>query len=107
MKLNLVGILFVIISTAHTIFSLVPESHAFSGLNEPDSAFYLGGIQVNEPDQTKWISGLKTSGMNTVSVTVYAWQGVWDSDDIKFYEYVDETKVEEIREAKAKGLKVI
>ena len=72
-----------------------------------ESSFYLGGIQVNEPDQSKWVSGLKTSGMNTVSVTVYGWQGLWDSDDIKFFEEDDETKIEEIRAAKSMGLNVV
>jgi hypothetical protein len=37
--------------------------------------FMLGGIQVNEPSQEKWMSVLKDAKMNTVSITVYARQG--------------------------------
>ena len=76
-------------------------------ITRADPPFYLGGIQVNEPDQSEWVSGLKTSGMNTVSITVYGWQGPWDSDIINFFDDGDETKVEEIRAAKSTGLSVI
>jgi hypothetical protein len=36
------------------------------------SPFYIGGIQVNEPDHRHWVDTLDEIGMNTVAVTVYA-----------------------------------
>lgn len=71
-----------------------------------EQAFYLGGIQVNEPDHDDWVSTLKDVGMNTVSVTVYARQGIWNSDNIWWDEH-DESVVSEIRTAKANGMNVI
>lgn len=87
---------------------LLPAQSALSSTDRiaSESAFYLGGIQVNEPDQHKWVSDLKRSGMNTVSVTVYAWQGLWDSSEINDFEE-DIDKVQEIRAAKSAGLNVI
>ena len=71
---------------------------------EPD--FYLGGVQVNEPDHQAWVQTLAESGMNTVAVTVYARQGDWDSANLWFSE--DEPwVVQEIRAAKTRGLHVI
>ena len=72
--------------------------------NQPD--FYLGGIQVNEPDNKVWVQTLKKVGMNTVSVTVYAKQGDWDSDNLWFDEK-NEGVVNEIRVAKEEGLAVV
>ena len=69
-------------------------------------SFYLGGIQVNEPNTNEWVSSLKDVGMNTVSVTVYARQGIWNSDNIWWNEH-DESVVHEIRAAKEQGLKVV
>ena len=67
--------------------------------------FYLGGIQVNEPDVKEWVQGLKKADMNTVEVTVYAQQGDWDSDNLWFDE-TNEWVIQEIREAKAQNLHV-
>ena len=67
--------------------------------------FYLGGIQVNEPDVKEWVQGLKKADMNTVEVTVYAKQGDWDSDNLWFDE-TNEWVIQEIREAKAQNLHV-
>ncbi len=69
-------------------------------------SFYLGGIQVNEPNTNEWVTLLKDVGMNTVSVTVYARQGIWNSDNIWWNEQ-DESVVHEIRAAKKQGLKVV
>ena len=70
------------------------------------SAFYLGGIQVNEPNHQEWVSTLREVGMNTVSVTVYLRQGVWNSDNI-WWEEEEPYVVHEIEVAKAKGMKVV
>ena len=48
--------------------------------------FYLGGIQVNEPDHQVWVEALDEDGFNTVAITVYAKQGDWDSDNLWFEE---------------------
>jgi len=68
--------------------------------------FYLGGIQVNEANQTKWAATLKEAQMNTVAVTVYAMQGRWDSDSLQI-PLKDEGVMNEIKAAKAAGLNVI
>ncbi|MFT4678785.1 MAG: hypothetical protein ACI84C_001570 [Flavobacteriales bacterium] len=61
---------------------------------------------INEADHERWVSSLSDVGMNTVSTTVYARQGIWNSDNIWWNE--EEVAVEsEIRTAKAKGLKVV
>lgn len=70
---------------------------------EPD--FYLGGIQINEPDDREWIATLDAVGMNTVSVTVYARQAEWDSEKLVF-DLADTVAVQEIRLAKAAGMQV-
>ncbi|MCB1036641.1 MAG: hypothetical protein KDD47_22640, partial [Acidobacteria bacterium] len=73
---------------------------------ERDDDFLLGGIQVNEPDHGKWVRSLREAGMNTVSVTVYAHQGDWNTDHLWFDEE-NEAVLHEIRAAKAAGLKVV
>jgi len=61
---------------------------------------------VNEPDTSAWVQELKVAEMNTVEVTVYATQGEWDSADLR-YEPQNDGIVQEIRTAKAEGLKVV
>jgi len=68
--------------------------------------FYLGGIQVNEPDHELWFDALERSGMNTVSTTVYAKQGDWDTAHL-WWEEEEPAVVREIRGAKALGLHVV
>jgi Glycoside Hydrolase Family 113 len=69
-------------------------------------SFYLGGIQVNEPDPVKWVQTLKGARMNTIAVTVYSYQGDWDSDQLSFKR--NNVGLErEVRAAKAEGLKVV
>lgn len=69
-------------------------------------SFYLGGIQVNEPDPVKWIQTLKRERMNTIAVTVYSYQGAWDTDQLTFKK--ENPGLEsEVRAAKAEGLKVV
>lgn len=68
--------------------------------------FYLGGIQVNEPNHEIWVNTLKNIGMNTVEVTVYAKQGDWDSDNL-WWEEEEPYVVQEIQAAKKAGLKVV
>lgn len=78
-----------------------------AALNELEKkTFYLGGIQVNEADLDKWTNTLQKVGMNTVEVTNYGKQWYWNSDEITFDENVS-GQINEIREAKKKGLKVI
>lgn len=72
----------------------------------PQQSFFLGGIQVNEPDYESWIQTLKETGFNTVAVTVYARQGDWDNPNLWFAEEA-EWVVKEIRIAKKSGLKVV
>ena len=72
---------------------------------EPPS-FLLGGIQVNEDDHEYWAEALKYSGMNTVSVTVYAKQGDWESDNL-WYEDEEPAVVAEIRTAIEQDLNVV
>ena len=68
--------------------------------------FYLGGIQVNEADHTRWVERLEAVGMNTVAVTVYAKQGDWDSGNL-WWEEEEPGVVAEIRTAREHGLEVI
>lgn len=70
------------------------------------STFYLGGIQVNEPDHGAWIEALAASGLNTVAVTVYARQGDWDSADLCFEEE-EPWVVGEAVVAKSRGLHAV
>ena len=82
----------------------------FMGCNKASlsETFYLGGIQVNEPDSRNWVKTLKSSGMNTVSVTVYARQGKWDTDEISFDSPQENAGIiSEIRAAKAEDLSVV
>ena len=67
--------------------------------------FMLGGIQINEPDQNTWCQTLVDNGFNTLQVTVYVRQGIWDSADLRVNP-VDEGTVQKIRAAHSAGLKV-
>ena len=67
--------------------------------------FLLGGIQVDEPDNEKWVKTLKDAGMNTVPVTVYAKQGDWNTDNL-WYDKTNIYVIDEIRTAKKMGLDV-
>ncbi|MGD1845678.1 MAG: hypothetical protein ACFB10_09835 [Salibacteraceae bacterium] len=80
-----------------------PDKASSSKVHLP---FLLGGIQVNEPDHQKWVETLHGDGMNTVSVTVYAKQGDWDSDNL-WWEAEEAAVVREIQTAKASGLRVV
>jgi flavodoxin len=87
--------------------SAINPSFSNGSSNTADTnSFYLGGIQVNEANQNKWVKTLQASGMNTVEVTVYAKQGDWDSDNLWFDE-VDEGVLKEIRAARKRGMKVV
>jgi len=68
--------------------------------------FLLGGIQVNEADHERWFDALENAGMNTVSATVYAMQGDWDTDHL-WWEDEEDAVLMEIRGAKRRGLKVV
>lgn len=70
------------------------------------SDFYLGGIQINEADDQVWVDQLATAGMNTVEVTVYATQGNWNDNNL-WFEESNAGVINEIRQAKARGLKVV
>ena len=100
MKRLFVLSLFVVLS-----IKLLTTVTALPIANTGSESFYLGGIQVNEPDVKEWVQGLKKANMNTVEVTVYAHQGDWDSDNLWFDE-TNEGVIQEIREAKKQGLHV-
>ena len=67
---------------------------------------YVGGIQVEEPDHARWASFLKADGFNTVSATVYAKQGDWDSSMLWWNE-AEPSVQSEIRASKAADLRVV
>lgn len=76
------------------------------GMVQNTSPLMLGGVQMNEGDQQAWVKNLVRSGMNTVEVTVYAQQGRWFDNNLWFGDVSDAT-LEEIRTAKAAGMKVV
>lgn len=69
--------------------------------------FMLGGIQVNEPSQEKWMSVLKDAQMNTVSITVYARHGYWNENHLYWDNDTDDNVIYEIQTAKKHGMKVV
>lgn len=81
----------------------------FACQNTPKSIvddFFLGGISINEKYMDDWTDTFHYVGMNTVEVTVYAkqWEWFWD----RLYEDGEaDGVVNEIRAAKAAGLKVV
>ena len=77
----------------------------FLALRSTGPVFYLGGIQVNEPDHDAWVQALAESGMNTVAVTVYAKQGDWDSTNL-WWEEEEPWVIAEARAARRRGLDV-
>ena len=104
--LFLLGILLFTGSLNAQTSSLNPPQ-TFTEENELETSnFLVGGIQMNEGDQQNWIRTLKESGMNTVQVTVYAHQGRWHENNLWFNDY-DQSLIQEIRYAKAAGLKVV
>jgi hypothetical protein len=78
----------------------------FLALRSTGPVFYLGGIQVNEPDHDAWVRALAQSKMNTVAVTVYAKQGDWDSTNL-WWEDEEPWVISETRAAKRAGLDVV
>jgi hypothetical protein len=78
----------------------------FLALGSGEDDFLLGGIQVNEADEELWLDAVERAGMNTVATTVYAKQGDWDTDHL-WWEDDEAGVVQEIRGAKARGLKVV
>lgn len=86
------------------------EHPAPANIVDAEGTFYLGGVEVNEPDHRVWVETLKRIGMNTVEVTVYLRQGDWDTDDLYEQAYrtrsVNEGIVHQIRAAKSAGLNV-
>lgn len=75
------------------------------GGSPPD--FLLGGIQVNEADHNVWFEALHSEKLNSVSVTIYAHQGDWDSDTLWWNPEDEEGVVREIQGARAAGLQVV
>ena len=68
-------------------------------------SFYLGGIQINEAHHHEWTTAVQQVGMNTISVTIYARQGAWNSSNLWWEEA--NTVIQEIKAAKATGLHVV
>lgn len=69
--------------------------------------FLLGGIQVDERDQQKWVSVLKDVKMNTVSITIYGNQGYWNYDHFWEKDTTRANVINEIKIAKNNGMKVV
>jgi len=90
------------------LFALLHFSSCTNPIISEDESgeFFLGGIQINEPDQDAWCKQLKASKMNTVEVTVYAKQGNWDSDHL-WWEEEEPGVMNEIKTARENGLKII
>lgn len=84
----------------------MPKQQSTLDIEQTNTPFYLGGIQVNEASMEDWTNTLTTVGMNTVEVTVYGKQWYWNTDGFEFDEYA-ENEIAEIRAAKKKGLKVV
>jgi hypothetical protein len=89
-------ILLAIVAASITLLPMV-------GRTDP---FYLGGIQVNEPDPEKWVQTLKRERLNTIAVTTYSYQADWNTDQLTFKKE-NQGLVNEIRAAKANGLHVV
>ncbi len=68
--------------------------------------FFLGGIQVNEEDHLEWVDSLKKNGFNTLTTTVYAKQGDWNSSNL-WFDKKNESVESELRIAKESELKTI
>jgi hypothetical protein len=71
-----------------------------------DDVFYLGGIQIEEPDPAYFTQLVKDVGMNTIEITHYADQADWDGDDLNTLNS-KEKSITEIQLAKKAGLKVV
>ena len=84
--------------------ALLAGACAPSGEEAPP--FFLGGIQVNEADIEHWLDRLQAQGMNSVSVTDYAHQGDWDSENL-WWDEENEGLMVELRAAKARGMRVV
>jgi len=68
----------------------------------------VGGIHINEPDLDHYATAVSDSGLNTVQVTVYSRQGVYNSTDLSFDQDRDESGVlMQIRTAHDAGLRVV
>lgn len=78
---------------------------AADSLPPSPSPFMLGGIQINEPDQTAWAQTLATNGFNTMHITIYARQYVWNSRELDV-KPVDDGTIQKIRAAHDAGLRV-
>jgi hypothetical protein len=72
----------------------------------PGDDFMVGGIQVNEADHERWMEALDEDGFDTTSVTVYAHQGDWDSDNL-WWDDEDAGVEAEVRAARAAGVRVV
>jgi hypothetical protein len=86
--------------------SAVPAAVAREDVGAPPKSFYVGGTQVHERDHERWAETLREVGFNTVAVTVYAKQGVWNEAHL-WWEDDEPAVLDEIRAAKSKGLGVV
>jgi len=79
----------------------------FLAVCQSKESCYVGGIQINEPDQKEWAHTLKSTGFNLAQVTAYAKQGAWNTDHL-WWEWEDTSAViNEIRALKSSELHVI
>jgi hypothetical protein len=76
------------------------------GAAASEPTFFVGGIQVHEADHEHWARTLAGAGLNTVAVTVYAKQGLWNKAHL-WWEDDEPAVLDEIRAARSAGLHVV
>lgn len=81
-----------------------PEKAVYKKLRVDE--MLIGGIQMNEWSQKKWVETLRNAKMNTLEVTVYAQQGRWFDNNLWFYSE-DQGVMAEIKNAKKEGMRVV
>ena len=75
-----------------------------SSIEKQAPTFYLGGIEINEPNQMQWSNALQKVGFNTRELTVYAHQGKWNSSDLQYSDNIEEIGIK-VRSARYHNLK--
>lgn len=83
-----------------------PAAEASERRIVPESR-WVGGIPVREIEESYWAESVTRAGLNTVAATVYAHQGDWDSDDLRWDTAEEPGLVRQIRAAKQAGLRVV
>jgi len=100
-----------ILETMLLAFILFLNFFAYNGFeinlfSKRPANFYLGGIQVNEPDQQTWVKTIEKLGMNTMAVSIETMQWEWDGDSL-FSINQDSSIIAQIDAAKTEELRVV